>query len=257
MKELIALLKLKEMVKLSDTNTVIGQAEQLLDNNEALINSYEQELNAVQNTINGVNDLIQTYERAKQAAIQAATAANNFINQENVELIGSSLSREAAAQRANDNVLNSWVANGNSYGDLQNYTPYEPNWHSSDFAAIFGSSNVGLADLAAYQEALQNTGSTTGNIIGQSEYTPINVNSILDTIQSNVSHINDILEALHTESSNYYTNALNKAKDIERAIIANQTVHIDADFPNARDVSNIIDAINNLTLVAAQKAGKI
>jgi hypothetical protein len=65
------------------------------------------------------------------------------------------------------------------------------------------------------------------------------------------------LEALHTESSNYYTNALNKAKDIERAIIANQTVHIDADFPNARDVSNIIDAINNLTLVAAQKAGKI
>ena len=242
---------------INDTNTVIGQAEQLLDNNEALINSYEQELNAVQNTINGVNDLIQTYERAKQAAIQAATAANNFINQENVELIGSSLSREAAAQRANDNVLNSWVANGNSYGDLQNYTPYEPNWHSSDFAAIFGSSNVGLADLAAYQEALQNTGSTTGNIIGQSEYTLINVNSILDTIQSNVSHINDILEALHTESSNYYTNALNKAKDIERAIIANQTVHIDADFPNARDVSNIIDAINNLTLVAAQKAGKI
>lgn len=242
---------------INDTNTVIGQAEQLLDNNEALINSYEQELNAVQNTINGVNDLIQTYERAKQAAIQAATAANNFINQENVELIGSSLSREAAAQKANDNVLNSWVANGNSYGDLQNYTPYEPNWHSSDFAAIFGSSNVGLADLAAYQEALQNTGSTTGNIIGQSEYTPINVNSILDTIQSNVSHINDILEALHTESSNYYTNALNKAKDIERAIIANQTVHIDADFPNARDVSNIIDAINNLTLVAAQKAGKI
>jgi hypothetical protein len=65
------------------------------------------------------------------------------------------------------------------------------------------------------------------------------------------------LEALYTESSNYYTNALNKAKDIERAIIANQTVHIDADFPNARDVSNIIDAINNLTLVAAQKAGKI
>ena len=242
---------------INDTNTVIGQAEQLLDNNEALINSYEQELNAVQNTINGVNDLIQTYERAKQAAIQAATAANNFINQENVELIGSSLSREAAAQRANDNVLNSWVANGNSYGDLQNYTPYEPNWHSSDFAAIFGSSNVGLADLAAYQEALQNTGSTISNIIGQSEYTPINVNSILDIIQSNVSHINDILEALHTESSNYYTNALNKAKDIERAIIANQTVHIDADFPNARDVSNIIDAINNLTLVAAQKAGKI
>ena len=242
---------------ISDTNTVIGQAEQLLDNNEALINSYEQELNAVQNTINGVNDLIQTYERAKQAAIQAATAANNFINQENVELIGSSLSREAAAQKANDNVLNSWVANGNSYGDLQNYTPYEPNWHSSDFAAIFGSSNVGLADLAAYQEALQNTGSTISNIIGQSEYTPINVNNILDIIQSNVSHINDILEALHTESSNYYTNALNKAKDIERAIIANQTVHIDADFPNARDVSNIIDAINNLTLVAAQKAGKI
>lgn len=242
---------------INDTNTVIGQAEQLLDNNEALINSYEQELNAVQNTINGVNELIQTYERAKQAAIQAATAANDILINNNAEVIGSSLGQEKAAQNVNDNVLNSWVANGNSYGDLSNFTPYSPNWHSSDFAAIFGSSNVGLADLAAYQEALQNTSSTTGNIIDQGGYTPINVNSILDTIQSNVSHINDILEALHTESSNYYENALNKAKDIERAIIANQTVHIDADFPNARDVSNIIDAINNLTLVAAQKAGKI
>ena len=242
---------------INDTNTVIGQAEQLLDNNEALINSYEQELNAVQNTINGVNELIQTYERAKQAAIQAATAANDILINNNAEVIGSSLDQEKAAQSVNDNVLNSWVANGNSYGDLSNFTPYSPNWHSSDFAAIFGSSNVGLADLATYQEALQNTNSATGNIINQGGYTPINVNSILDTIQSNVSHINDILEVLHTESSNYYTNALNKAKDIERAIIANQTVHIDADFPNARDVSNIIDAINNLTLVAAQKAGKI
>lgn len=242
---------------INDTNTVIGQAEQLLDNNEALINSYEQELNAVQNTINGVNELIQTYERAKQAAIQAATAAHDLLISNDAETTGSSLAQEQAAQNVNDNVLNSWIANGNSYGDLSNFTPYSPSWHSSDYAAIFGSSNVSLADLAAYQEALQNTGGTTGNAIGQSGYTSINVNSVLDTIQSNVSHINDILEVLHTESSNYYTNALNKAKDIERAIIANQTVHIDADFPNARDVSNIIDAINNLTLVAAQKAGKI
>ena len=242
---------------INDTNTVIGQAEQLLDNNEALINSYEQELNAVQNTINGVNELIQTYERAKQVAIQAATAAHDLLISNDAETTGSSLAQEQAAQNVNDNVFNTWTSRDNSYGDLSNFTPYSPNWHSSDYAAIFGSSNVSLADLAAYQEALQNTGGTTGNAIGQSGYTSINVNSVLDTIQSNVSHINDILEALHTESSNYYTNALNKAKDIERAIIANQTVHIDADFPNARDVSNIIDAINNLTLVAAQKAGKI
>ena len=246
---------------INDINTVIGQTEQLLDNNEALINSYEQELNAVQNTINGVNELIQTYERAKQAAIQAATAANDLLISNDAETTGSSLAQEQAAQNVNDNIFNTWTSRDNSYGDLSNFTPYSPNWHSSDYAAIFGSSNVSLADLAAYQHARQSAmeaATAANNILaGQSGYTPINVNSILDTIQSNVSHINDILEALHTESSNYYTNALNKAKDIERAIIANQTVHIDADFPNARDVSNIIDAINNLTLVAAQKAGKI
>lgn len=246
---------------INDTNTVIGQAEQLLDNNEALINSYEQELNAVQNTINGVNELIQTYERAKQVAIQAATAAHDLLISNDAETTGSSLAQEQAAQNANDNVFNTWTSRNNSYGDLSNFTPYSPNWHSSDYAAIFGSSNVSLADLAAYQHARQGAieaATAANNILtSQNGYTPINVNSILDTIQSNVSHINDILEALHTESSNYYTNALNKAKDIERAIIANQTVHIDADFPNARDVSNIIDAINNLTLVAAQKAGKI
>lgn len=239
---------------INDTNTVIGQAEQLLDNNEALINSYEQELNAVQNTINGVNELIQTYERAKQAAIQAATAAHDLLISNDAETIGSSLTQEQAVQNVNDNVFNTWTSRNNSYGDLSNFTPYSPNWHSSDFAAIFGSSNVSLADLAAYQEALQNTGSTTGNIISQGGYTPINVNSILDTIQSNVSHINDILEALHTDSSNYYASVLDKAKDIEKAIVTNQTVHIDADFPNAKDVHHIIEAIEGLANAAAQRA---
>ena len=241
---------------INDINTVIGQAEQLIDNNEALINSYEQELNAVQNTINGVNDLIQTYERAKQAAIQAATAANDLLIGNDAETIGSSLDREVAAQNTNDNVLNSWIANGNSYGDLSNFTPYSPNWHSSDFAAIFGSSNVGLSDLANYQDTLQNaTSNILNNIVNQDGYTTsINVNSILDTIESNVSHINDILEALYTDNSNYYANVLDKAKDIEKAIVTNQTVHIDADFPNAKDVHHIIEAIEGLANAAAQRA---
>lgn len=243
---------------INDTNTVIGQAEQLIDNNEALINSYEQELNAVQNTINGVNELIQTYERAKQAAIQAATAANDLLISNDAETIGSSLAQEQAAQNVNDNVFNTWTSRNNSYGDLSNFTPYSPNWHSSDFAAIFGSSNVSLADLAAYQHARQSAieAATAANnaIVNQGGYTPINVNSILDTIQSNVSHINDILEALHIDNSNYYANVLNKAKDIEKAIVTNQTVHIDADFPNAKDVHHIIEAIEGLANAAAQRA---
>ena len=79
-------------------------------------------------------------------------------------------------------------------------------------------------------------------------------NSILDTIESNVSHINDILEALYTDNSNYYANVLDKAKDIEKAIVTNQTVHIDADFPNAKDVHHIIEAIEGLANAAAQRA---
>ena len=243
----------------NDTNTVIGQTEKLLDNNKNLINSYEKELESVQNTINGVNQLIQTYERAKQAAIQAATAANNFINQENVELTGSSLSREAAAQKANDQVLNSWVAKNNSYGDLKNYTPYESNWHSSNFAAMFGSSGVNEKQLYSGNYNTTSKGSIKQQGTNGGSATvirPINADSILSSIQSKISRINDLLKTLQTQSSSYYTNSLAKAKDIEKAIIANQTVNIKADFPNAKDVSNIIDAINNLTLVAAQKAGK-
>ena len=161
-----------------------------------------------------------------------------------------------AAQNTNDNILNSWIANGNSYGDLSNFTPYTPNWHSSDFAAIFGSSNVGLSDLVNYQDTLQNaTSNILNNIVNQDGYTTsINVNSILDTIESNVSHINDILEALYTDNSNYYASVLDKAKDIEKAIVANQTIHIDADFPNAKDVHHIIEAIEGLANAAAQRA---
>ena len=43
-------------------------------------------------------------------------------------------------------------------------------------------------------------------------------------------------------------------EDIEKAIVTNQTVHIDADFPNAKDVHHIIEAIEGLANAAAQRA---
>ena len=116
-------------------------------------------------------------------------------------------------------------------------------------------------------------GKLTNNIISEIQKKNINVYSyhdsqntknkqIINTYYFTLEYIINYKEVsipvrIKCRSSNHIKPDLNKAKDIERAIIANQTVHIDADFPNARDVSNIIDAINNLTLVAAQKAGKI
>ena len=115
------------------------------------------------------------------------------------------------------------------------------------------SSNVDESSILTGQ-----TNNTNNNLNNSVQTLPqTNINNVLDSINSNIfDSINNTLNNILETNQDYYVKSLARQEAIEKAIIANQTVHIDADFPNARDVSQIIDAINNLTLVAAQKAGK-
>ena len=83
-----------------------------------------------------------------------------------------------------------------------------------------------------------------------------NTNDLFSAIDNNIfNSINNILNNILETSQEYYATSLAKQDAIRQAVVANQTVNINADFPNAKDVNNIIRAIEELTLVAAQRAG--
>jgi len=139
-----------------------------------------------------------------------------------------------------------------STSDLKDYTPYEPNWHSDNFMAGLESSNVNETSILTRQ-----TNNTNNNLNNSVQTLPqTNINNVLDSINSNIfDSINNTLSSILETNQDYYVKSLARQEAIEKAIIANQTVHIDADFPNAKDVNQILMAIQDLTALAAQKAG--
>ena len=83
----------------------------------------------------------------------------------------------------------------------------------------------------------------------------LNTNTLFGTIDNNIfNSINSILNNILETNKEYYATSLAKQDAIKQAIVANQTIHIDADFPNAKDVANIIEAIEGLANAAAQRA---
>lgn len=238
---------LEEIV--TGTDVVIAQAQKLLDNNDALIDSYEKELNYIQNTINAAQQLADTYDKVRQAAIAAMTSAYEAINQPNMEIVGTTKEKEAAAAQKQQDFLNTWREKVNSAGDIKDFVPYSPGQYSSSYAAMYESSGV--------EEKINNNSNIISNH-NDSALNNLNLNmdNISDTIDKKVFNINNYLETLIAEEISYHNYMKEKSDNIEKAIIANQNVHIDADFPNAKDVNSIVQAINNLALLAAQKANK-
>ena len=83
----------------------------------------------------------------------------------------------------------------------------------------------------------------------------LNTNTLFGTIDNNIfNSINNILNNILETNKEYYATSLAKQDAIKQAVVANQTIHIDADFPNAKDVRNIIEAIEGLANAAAQRA---
>ena len=248
---------------IKDYETLTEQAKGLLDDNDALIDKYGQELTAVQNTISALNNLISKYESASKAAAEAAQQGFKVLQLNNMSTLGFSSGAEDLARENSEKNFNDWINLPDSGSDIPGYVPYKSEWSGTAYASLFGSTDVNEADYLfgknktndyldlenhnnintqAVQEAIDD--SLTNNIIGSLN------NNIFVSINNT---LNDILK----DNQQYHTKSLTNQEDITKAIIANQTIHIDADFPNAKDISNILQAIDTLTAVAAQKAGTV
>ena len=232
----------------NDTDILIGQAEQLLDNNDKLVGSQEEQLNLLQSQLNVVSQMLQKYEAYKSAISDAVESGYNILNDANAAIAGTTRAREDAATAAQMKQLENGMNAASSAWDIKDYTPYTPQWSGSDFAALFGSANI-IPLTQQSGKVIQELGDVVPTLSN------LNTNTLFSTIDNNIfNSINSILNNILETSQEYYATSLAKQDAIRQAVVANQTIHIDADFPNAKDVRNIIEAIEGLANAAAQRA---
>ena len=237
----------------SDYDTLIGQTEKLLDNNQQLVKSQEQQLTQVQNQLLFAENILKTYQDIKDTIAETLKLGYQIQEDDALGVLGVSRKVDQKAADKQNTALQDYLSRETSTSDLgSDYTPYEPNWHSDNFMAGLESSNVDEASILTGQ-----TNNINNNLNDSVQTLPqTNINNVLDSINSNIfDSINNTLSSILETNQDYYVKSLARQEAIEKAIIANQTVHIDADFPNAKDVNQILTAIQDLTMLAAQKAG--
>ena len=94
----------------------IVKTNELIDDNRELINTYDEEWDAIQRIIDQVRELTDVYRTAKNEAIAAAKAANNYIEAQR---------NRAAAQAAKQSQSNSaYGTSSNNYNNYNNYSGY-------------------------------------------------------------------------------------------------------------------------------------
>ena len=233
----------------NDTDILISQAEQLLDDNNKLVDTQKEQLNLLQSQLNVVSQMLQKYEEYKTSISDAVKSGYNELNNANASIVGTTRAREDAATAAQMKQLEKEM-NTNSTWNMKNYTPQ---WSGSDFAALFGSASIIDTNKNSSQANKKVIQKLTDNI------TPVlsnlNTNTLFGTIDNNIfNSINNILNNILETNKEYHATSLAKQDAIRQAVVANQTIHIDADFPNAKDVRNIIEAIEGLANAAAQRA---
>lgn len=237
----------------SDYDTLIGQTEKLLDNNQQLVKSQEQQLTQVQNQLLYAEDILKTYQDIKDTIAETLKLGYQIQEDDALGVLGVSRKADQKAADKQNTALQDYLSRETLTSDLgSDYTPYKPNWHSDNFMAGLESSNVDEASILTGQ-----TNNINNNLNDSVQTLPqTNINNVLDSINSNIfDSINNTLSSILETNQDYYVKSLARQEAIEKAIIANQTVHIDADFPNAKDVNQILTAIQDLTMLAAQKAG--
>ena len=208
----IADVSLEQIKNATDIN--IQRAETLLEKNNELIDSYNDEMSKVQQVINQVEQLVATYQKAKNEAIQATNAAYNF-NQQN-----------------NANTVNPLITNRNVAGSAEYATA--ASFDTGGYTGDWG--DIGKAAILHEKEIVLNSYDTS-NLLSA-----IKITRTLDNILSNFA-----IEpfALGNAINNSINNASNETQ---------QNITIHADFPNVTERSQIEAAFNNLVNKASQYA---
>lgn len=263
---------------INDQNVVLQQAEKLLDDNEKLINSYDNEIAKIQGTINAVNKMDEAYKNffntiqqgEKYSPLRTITEAFYTEQKENIKTNGGTWADiQNQSSEGKEGYENAIKTSKNSYNDLVNYKPYQSQWSGSSAAAMFGSTSVpqdylnkvkgSYQNLLNQNNTLNEKSSTLTTPTVTTDFTkPLVVSgtaileNLIKTTNSKIDAINENLTSMIKQDGNYQNKMLSTTETIKNLI--NQSISIAADFPNAKDVKTIIDAIESLSNIAAQKA---
>lgn len=253
----------------NDVDILTQQIRRLIEPNDELINKHKQEIEQVTEYIVYLNKVLDMYQKIKEDATAAASAAYAVLKADAAGTLGSTLERENRVASNEKKARESYFKKNNSASDLgPDYKPYQPEFQSNDYAAIFGSFSGDELSVLQKQKADEIRNNTTLSEEQKQQalqkqdslfYTvtrDINISSVLDSIEEGVLNINTLLNSIYLANDTFFKNSLNKQDDI-KSTIANQTISINADFPNAKDVQAIIQAIESLPAKAAQYAGKV
>ena len=253
----------------SDTDVLAQQIRKLLEPNKALVEKHKEEIEQVQEYINYLGQVLNIYEKIQEQASKAMSAAYAVLKADAAGLLNSSFNKQNKTVSKENKARTDYFKNNNSGSDLgPDYVPYEPNWQSTNFAAMFGSSNVDEISMLHQQNAdkIKNNSTLTeeqkqkaleqNDTVVYSYIKDINLSKVLSSLDEGVLSINAQLNAIYLANEAFFKSSLEKQDDIQKAI-TNQTIQISADFPNAKDVQSIIQAIESLPEKAAQYAGKI
>ena len=253
----------------NDVDVLADQIRKLIDPNDELISKHEQEIQQVQEYINYLNNVLDIYQKIKEDATAAASAAYAVLKADAAGVLGSSLEQENTIASNETKARQDYFKNNNSASDLgSNYKPYQSEFQSNDYAAIFGSFSGDELSVLQKQKADEIKNDTTltdkekqqalqeQDSLFYMYSRDMNISSVLTSIEEGVLNINSLLNSIYLANDTFFRDSLSKQDDIKNTI-TNQTVNISADFPNAKDVQAIIQAIASLPAKAAQYVGKI
>ena len=245
-----------------NTDILVDQIEKLLEPNKELVDLQKNQLQETQAQINYLNAEL-AYWSAIVDKVKDLVSTVSYLRQgQDLQLLGFNQATDRKAAQAESTAIKKATKEGNSASDLdKNYKPYVPEWTGSDWTAMFGSFTGDEMDV--YRQNAKTTAAeyadseTTKQAVNNYAFPNVitDMGNVFDSINSNVLSINDTLNSLISQNKDYQAAMLTQIKATEEAI-TNQVINVNADFPNAKDVTSIIRAIEDLPLAFAQSMGK-
>lgn len=270
------------------TDDAISETEDLLDVNDELIEQYEDELDAIDAVIDELDKLIEKFEEAKQAAIDASKAAYEY-----AQKADDNMSDEAFSDRDYSEDMTRAIVSGYSTSDehyqslarrrqkkIDEYggkTDVDNNRLKKLFKAYRkGDEKAKFVVMAVYNGEADytdkflsdhgfKTGGYTGNWTGETGRLAFLHQKELVLNAEDTQNVLGAIKILRNITDLVGNSVIRKAAAISGNIatpqggnITNETleqdVHIDAHFPNVTNSREIENALDNLMNKASQRA---
>ena len=272
----------------SGTDDAIIETEDLLKVNDELIEQYEDELDAIDNVINELDKLIERFEKAKQAAINASKEAYGYFQSANDDMADEAFEDRDYSEDMTRAIVSGYSTDDKHYQSLARRrdkkiaeSNVQTDVTSSRLKKLFDAYRAGDPKAQTVVMAVYNgkadytdkfldeygfkTGGYTGNWTGETGRLALLHQKELVLNAEDTQNVLGAVKILRNITDLIGNSVIRKAAAMSGNIttpqggnITNETleqdVHIDAHFPNVTNSREIENALDNLMNKASQRA---